>query len=78
MIYLSRCRDFLTLTSGSSEASPVKDFLPFPPGTHPDNHQALWFEKIDDAASGETLHVYKGGYWEAKDQGTWDMCPDIF
>uniref|UniRef100_A0A8D2ZG19 Oxysterol-binding protein n=1 Tax=Scophthalmus maximus TaxID=52904 RepID=A0A8D2ZG19_SCOMX len=43
-----------------------------------DNYQALWFEKIDDAASGETLHVYKGGYWEAKDQGSWDMCPEIF
>ncbi|XP_034543225.1 oxysterol-binding protein 1-like isoform X3 [Notolabrus celidotus] len=45
---------------------------------HQDNHQALWFEKLDDPASGETLHVYKGGYWEAKDQGTWDICPDIF
>ncbi|XP_035493523.1 oxysterol-binding protein 1-like isoform X2 [Scophthalmus maximus] len=45
---------------------------------HQDNYQALWFEKIDDAASGETLHVYKGGYWEAKDQGSWDMCPEIF
>uniref|UniRef100_A0A672HR29 Oxysterol-binding protein n=1 Tax=Salarias fasciatus TaxID=181472 RepID=A0A672HR29_SALFA len=47
-------------------------------GTHSDNYQALWFEKIDDPVSGETLHVYKGGYWEAKDQGSWDMCPDIF
>uniref|UniRef100_A0A672HRA9 Oxysterol-binding protein n=1 Tax=Salarias fasciatus TaxID=181472 RepID=A0A672HRA9_SALFA len=46
--------------------------------THSDNYQALWFEKIDDPVSGETLHVYKGGYWEAKDQGSWDMCPDIF
>ncbi|XP_028303440.1 oxysterol-binding protein 1-like isoform X2 [Gouania willdenowi] len=47
-------------------------------GTHQDNHQALWFEKINDPVSKETLHVYKGGYWEAKDHGTWDMCPDIF
>uniref|UniRef100_A0A672ZRB0 Oxysterol-binding protein n=1 Tax=Sphaeramia orbicularis TaxID=375764 RepID=A0A672ZRB0_9TELE len=47
-------------------------------GAHPDNYQALWFEKLDDPVSGETLHVYKGGYWEAKDQGNWDMCPDIF
>uniref|UniRef100_A0A8C5E5Q3 Oxysterol-binding protein n=1 Tax=Gouania willdenowi TaxID=441366 RepID=A0A8C5E5Q3_GOUWI len=39
---------------------------------------ALWFEKINDPVSKETLHVYKGGYWEAKDHGTWDMCPDIF
>uniref|UniRef100_A0A665TAI2 Oxysterol-binding protein n=1 Tax=Echeneis naucrates TaxID=173247 RepID=A0A665TAI2_ECHNA len=47
-------------------------------GAHQDNYQAQWFEKIDDPVSGETLHVYKGGYWEAKDQGSWDMCPDIF
>ncbi|XP_051242196.1 oxysterol-binding protein 1 isoform X3 [Dicentrarchus labrax] len=45
---------------------------------HQDNYQALWFEKLDDSASGETLHVYKGGYWEAKEQGSWDMCADIF
>ncbi|XP_076001365.1 oxysterol-binding protein 1-like isoform X2 [Genypterus blacodes] len=45
---------------------------------HQDNHQALWFEKIHDPVSGETLHVYKGGYWGAKDDGKWDMCPDIF
>ncbi|XP_029289424.1 LOW QUALITY PROTEIN: oxysterol-binding protein 1-like [Cottoperca gobio] len=47
-------------------------------GAHPDNYQAMWFEKLDDPASGETLHVYKGGYWEAKDQGGWDVCPEIF
>uniref|UniRef100_A0A3B4B5F2 Oxysterol-binding protein n=1 Tax=Periophthalmus magnuspinnatus TaxID=409849 RepID=A0A3B4B5F2_9GOBI len=43
-----------------------------------DNYQALWFEKITDPVSGETLHIYKGGYWETKEQGSWDMCPDIF
>uniref|UniRef100_A0A7N6BVA2 PH domain-containing protein n=1 Tax=Anabas testudineus TaxID=64144 RepID=A0A7N6BVA2_ANATE len=47
-------------------------------GTHQDNYQALWFEKTDDPVSGESLHVYKGGYWEAKEKGSWDMCPDIF
>ncbi|XP_019958706.1 oxysterol-binding protein 1 isoform X12 [Paralichthys olivaceus] len=47
-------------------------------GAHQDNYQALWFEKLDDPVSGETLHVYKGGYWEAKDQGSWEICPDIF
>ncbi|KAL6110892.1 osbp [Pungitius sinensis] len=47
-------------------------------GTHPDSYQAMWFEKLDDPVSGETLHVYKGGYWEAKEQGSWDMCPEIF
>uniref|UniRef100_A0A671YFH3 Oxysterol-binding protein n=1 Tax=Sparus aurata TaxID=8175 RepID=A0A671YFH3_SPAAU len=47
-------------------------------GAHQDNYQAMWFEKLDDPVSGETLHVYKGGYWEAKEQGSWDTCPDIF
>ncbi|XP_068445425.1 oxysterol-binding protein 1-like isoform X2 [Clinocottus analis] len=46
--------------------------------THSDNYQAMWFEKLDDPVSGETLHVYKGGYWEAKEQGNWDACPEIF
>ncbi|XP_037620512.1 oxysterol-binding protein 1-like isoform X3 [Sebastes umbrosus] len=45
---------------------------------HSDNYQSMWFEKLDDPVSGETLHVYKGGYWETKDQGDWDACPDIF
>ncbi|XP_034455499.1 oxysterol-binding protein 1-like isoform X6 [Hippoglossus hippoglossus] len=56
-----------------TEASEVSD-----ESAHQDNHQALWFEKIDDPVSGETLHIYKGGYWEAKEQGGWDICPDIF
>ncbi|XP_034043602.1 oxysterol-binding protein 1-like isoform X2 [Thalassophryne amazonica] len=47
-------------------------------GVHHDNYQALWFEKVDDPVSGETMHVYKGGYWEAKERGSWHMCPDIF
>lgn len=57
----------------------VNDALRFYSGAHQENYQALWFDKIDDPVSGETLHVYKGGYWEAKDGGGgWDMCPDIF
>lgn len=50
----------------------------FPSDSHQDNYQALWFEKLQDPVSGETLHVYKGGYWEAKEEAVWDMCPDIF
>uniref|UniRef100_A0A8C7Z296 Oxysterol-binding protein n=1 Tax=Oryzias sinensis TaxID=183150 RepID=A0A8C7Z296_9TELE len=46
--------------------------------THQDIYQPLWFKKIEEVASGETLHIYKGGYWEAKEQGVWDMCPEIF
>ncbi|XP_063740174.1 oxysterol-binding protein 1 isoform X5 [Eleginops maclovinus] len=59
------------VTEDSINDSPLKS-------AHPDNYQAMWFEKLDDPASGETLHVYKGGYWEAKEQGSWDACPEIF
>ncbi|XP_037106806.1 oxysterol-binding protein 1-like isoform X2 [Syngnathus acus] len=61
-------------------ASPPPPLL-LPPVTsvHPDSYQSLWFEKVDDPTSGETMHVYKGGYWETKDGGGgWDVCPDIF
>ncbi|XP_077574822.1 oxysterol-binding protein 1-like [Stigmatopora nigra] len=48
-------------------------------GGQADNYQALWFHKTNDPVSGETLHVYNGGYWETKDGGLgWDACPDIF
>ena len=55
-------------------------FLLFSPqgAQHVDNYEALWFKKIDDPVSGESLHVYKGGYWDAKEDGSWDMCADIF
>ncbi|QCE15815.1 sterol binding ankyrin repeat protein [Vigna unguiculata] len=33
-----------------------------------------WFAK--DKASGTYLYV--GGYWEARQRGNWDSCPDIF
>ncbi|XP_047198150.1 oxysterol-binding protein 1 isoform X2 [Hippoglossus stenolepis] len=71
-----------TDTEDSPPLTPVASphgpsLLPFL-SAHQDNHQALWFEKIDDPVSGETLHIYKGGYWEAKEQGGWDICPDIF
>ncbi|XP_034543226.1 oxysterol-binding protein 1-like isoform X4 [Notolabrus celidotus] len=66
------------ITRREREREAVKAVSSPEEGVHQDNHQALWFEKLDDPASGETLHVYKGGYWEAKDQGTWDICPDIF
>ncbi|KAL2098025.1 hypothetical protein ACEWY4_007232 [Coilia grayii] len=47
-------------------------------GAHQDNYRALWFERTDDPLTGEQTHVYKGGYWEAKDHGSWEICPDIF
>ncbi|XP_067258498.1 oxysterol-binding protein 1 isoform X1 [Chanodichthys erythropterus] len=45
---------------------------------HPDNYRAMWFERHVDPATGEPTHIYRGGYWEAKEQGNWDSCPDIF
>lgn len=33
-----------------------------------------WFAK--DKGS-DTYH-YMGGYWEARERGNWDGCPDIF
>ncbi|XP_051558614.1 oxysterol-binding protein 1-like isoform X2 [Myxocyprinus asiaticus] len=45
---------------------------------HQDNYQAMWFERHVDPVTGEPTHIYKGGYWETKDQGNWDCCPDIF
>uniref|UniRef100_A0A8D2JL90 Oxysterol-binding protein n=1 Tax=Varanus komodoensis TaxID=61221 RepID=A0A8D2JL90_VARKO len=38
----------------------------------------LWFERKVDPATGELICVYKGGYWEAKEQQDWSVCPDIF
>ncbi|XP_008118001.1 oxysterol-binding protein 2 isoform X2 [Anolis carolinensis] len=38
----------------------------------------LWFERKVDPATGELICLYKGGYWEAKEQQDWHSCPDIF
>ncbi|XP_060641311.1 oxysterol-binding protein 2 isoform X1 [Anolis sagrei] len=38
----------------------------------------LWFERKVDPATGELICLYKGGYWEAKEQQDWRTCPDIF
>lgn len=43
-----------------------------------DNYQALWFESCKDEITGEQVHIYKGGYWETKERGSWESCPDIF
>lgn len=33
-----------------------------------------WFakDKVSDS------YRYVGGYWEAREKGNWDSCPDIF
>ncbi|XP_064201055.1 oxysterol-binding protein 1-like isoform X2 [Anguilla rostrata] len=53
---------------------------PDPPedGTVQDSHIPLWFERTKDPVTGESVHIYKGGYWEAKERGSWDGCPDLF
>uniref|UniRef100_A0A3B5KWZ7 Oxysterol-binding protein n=1 Tax=Xiphophorus couchianus TaxID=32473 RepID=A0A3B5KWZ7_9TELE len=38
----------------------------------------LWFESCEDQITGEQVHIYKGGYWETKELGSWEGCPDIF
>lgn len=47
-------------------------------GVSHDNYQARWFEHCEDRVSGEQVHIYNGGYWETKDRGNWEGCPDIF
>ena len=39
-----------------------------------DGWRPRWFAR--DGEDG-TYH-YTGGYWEAREQGNWDGCPDIF
>ncbi|XP_054259945.1 oxysterol-binding protein 1-like [Macrosteles quadrilineatus] len=41
-------------------------------------YEPLWFKKEMEPATGNLAHIYKGGYWEAKEKQDWSMCPDIF
>uniref|UniRef100_A0A8C1WEP9 Oxysterol-binding protein n=1 Tax=Cyprinus carpio TaxID=7962 RepID=A0A8C1WEP9_CYPCA len=43
-----------------------------------DGGKPMWFERQVDPMTREPTHIYRGGYWEAKEQGNWDSCPDIF
>uniref|UniRef100_A0A671L960 Oxysterol-binding protein n=1 Tax=Sinocyclocheilus anshuiensis TaxID=1608454 RepID=A0A671L960_9TELE len=43
-----------------------------------DGGKSMWFEQQVDPMTGEPTHIYRGGYWEAKEQGDWDSCPNIF
>lgn len=33
-----------------------------------------WFQRDNE----NEPFLYAGGYWEAREQGDWDGCPDIF
>uniref|UniRef100_A0A672LZE2 Oxysterol-binding protein n=1 Tax=Sinocyclocheilus grahami TaxID=75366 RepID=A0A672LZE2_SINGR len=48
------------------------------PSGHHDSYKSMWFEQQVDPMTEEPTHIYRGGYWEAKEQGNWDSCPDIF
>ena len=42
-------------------------------------YQPTWFRRVKDSQNGERLiHAYSGGYWEAKQAQTWDVCPDLY
>lgn len=39
----------------------------------------VWFEKEYDPLTNQMMHVYRGGYWEAKSAGDWGRkLPDIY
>ncbi|XP_062892824.1 oxysterol-binding protein 1-like [Mobula hypostoma] len=42
------------------------------------SYRPLWFERREDPYTKEQVHIYKGGYWEAKDRQDWAQCPEIF
>lgn len=42
------------------------------------SYRPLWFERREDPYTKEQVHVYKGGYWEAKERQDWAQCPEIF
>uniref|UniRef100_A0A8C4GK96 Oxysterol-binding protein n=1 Tax=Dicentrarchus labrax TaxID=13489 RepID=A0A8C4GK96_DICLA len=67
-------------TSSQSEEAVDEDSVTDPSlkSAPHENYQALWFERCEDRITGEQVHIYKGGYWEAKDRGSWEGCPDIF
>lgn len=47
-------------------------------GAPHDDYRARWFELCEDQVTGEQVHIYKGGYWEAKELGSWAGCQDIY
>jgi hypothetical protein len=48
-------------------------------GRHFEGYQPVWFKREpDEQNGGKYIFNYRGGYWEAKEKGQWDMCPDIY
>uniref|UniRef100_A0A3Q3LQ04 Oxysterol-binding protein n=1 Tax=Mastacembelus armatus TaxID=205130 RepID=A0A3Q3LQ04_9TELE len=47
-------------------------------GQNIEDYQPVWFEKRTEGTTRESVYVYKGGYWEAKERQDWSQCPKIF
>lgn len=47
-------------------------------GREYEGYQPQWFTQRRNSVTGEINYVYKGGYWEAKEQQDWSMSPDVF
>ena len=43
-----------------------------------EGYKPVWFENVVDELSDSSIHVYKGGYWEAKETKDWSLCPEIY
>ena len=43
-------------------------------------YSPVWFKKEYDPLTNSMIHVYQGGYWEAKQKKNWDELnlPDLF
>lgn len=43
-----------------------------------EGYKPVWFENVVDEVTDTAVHVYKGGYWEAKERHDWSLCPEIY
>ena len=43
-----------------------------------EGYKPVWFENVVDEVTDTAVHVYKGGYWEAKERQDWSLCPEIY
>ena len=43
-------------------------------------YSPVWFKKEYDPLTNSMMHVFQGGYWEAKQKGNWDELnlPDLY
>ncbi|KAL0970715.1 hypothetical protein UPYG_G00246260 [Umbra pygmaea] len=67
-------------TTSESEEAVDEDSItdPAQKSTYHDDYRAQWFERTEDPVTGEFTHIYNGGYWEAKEKGSWESCPEIY